>query len=1120
MTDDTAMHKHDTPASPQPTQQQAVEALFERGFALHQQGQLAQAKTAYEEVLQQQPAHSEALHLLGALAMQSNNPAQAVELMGKAIAINPNFILAHANLASALMKLNRLEEAVSSCERAIALKPDYAEAWCKRGLALHKLQRLEPALASFDHAIALKPDYADAWSNRGMVQHELDQWDAALSSFNQALTLQPDSANTHFNLEEALESYDRAIAINPCSQAMLHSNRGRVLHKLQQLEQAASSYDQAIALDANFWVAYYNKSLVLLLGGQFGPGWELYEWRWKRHGGLTERQFTQPIWTGAECLSGKTILLHGEQGFGDRIQFCRYAKLVKQLGAMVLLEVSPELSALLQGLEGVDRVLEYGQPLPAFDYHCPLLSLPRACKTELHTIPRPDAYLRCDAGKHQQWQQRLAEKTRPRIGLAWRGRASHKDDQNRSLPLAAWLPHLPKSIDYVSLQKEVSQAERELLRSCAIPHFGELLHDFSDTAALCDWMDLVLTVDSSVAHLAAAMGKPTWIVLPYAPDWRWLLNRADSPWYPSVKLYRQTEPGQWGPVLARVADDLLQVFAPVGKPLFVLPAEQVEAVFEHGFQLHQKGQLAQARAAYEEVLRMQPRHCDALHLLGAIAIQSRDPARAVELMGKAVEINPRFVEAHTNLAAALMEINRPLEALTRCNQAIAIRPDYADAHSNRGLALQQLQRLEEALNSYDQALALKPDHVDAHCNRGTVLVELHRLDEALRSYDQAIAIDPACVEAFCNRGIARKKRHHYAAALADYEQALAIAPRHLKSHFNRGLVLQNMQRLQEAMDSFDQAIAIRPDYMNAYFSKSLTCLLAGQLQQGWKLYESRWQYDGGFSPRPFAQAQWSGAEKLLGKTILLHAEQGLGDCLQFCRYAKLVKSRGARVLLEVPPPLTSLLANLEGVDAVLTKGQPLPAFDCHCPLLSLPLAFQTGLDSIPSPGAYVQSSASQRHQWSQRLGAKTRPRVGLVWTGSTLHKDDQNRSLPLTLLLHYLPASVDYVSLQKEVSPADRELLRSSAIPHFGELLHDFSDTAALCELMDVVLSVDTSVAHLVAAMGKSTWIVLPYAPDWRWLLNRDDSPWYASARLFRQTEPGQWGAVLGRVAKDLASLG
>ncbi len=250
-------------------------------------------------------------------------------------------------------------------------------------------------------------------------------------------------------------------------------------------------------------------------------------------------------------------MLHSEQGFGDTIQFCRYAASVAALGARVILEVQKGLLVLLTGLAGVAELVERGAPLPAFDYHCPLLSLPLAFQTEPDSAPGRQPYLRCDAHKLQAWSDRLGRKTKPRIGITWSGSAAHSNDGNRSIALATWLPYLSDDFEYVSLQKEVRESDRAtLLQHNELRHFGEDLQDFGDTAALCALMDVVVCVDTSVAHLSAALGRPTWVLLPRVPDWRWQLERADTPWYPSARLYRQTTRGDWNAVLARVASDL------------------------------------------------------------------------------------------------------------------------------------------------------------------------------------------------------------------------------------------------------------------------------------------------------------------------------------------------------------------------------------------------------------------------------------------------------------------------------------------------------------------------------------------------------------------------------------
>jgi hypothetical protein len=294
--------------------------------------------------------------------------------------------------------------------------------------------------------------------------------------------------------------------------------------------------------------------------GDFDRGWKEYEWRWKSvQLANSQRNFAQPLWLGKESLTGKTILLHSEQGLGDTLQFCRYIKLVSELGARVILEVYKPLSALLTRLDGVAQLVETGGPLPAVEFHCPLLSLPLAFKTGLNTIPARVSYIASNPGKVTEWRARLGKRTKPRIGLVWSGRTEHINDRNRSIPLSDLLKSLPNAYQYISLQKEIGQKDKETLGSRAdILHFGEQLADFTDTAALCELMDVVISVDTSVAHLAGAMGKAVWILLPFCPDWRWLLDRADSPWYPTATLFRQDVMGDWGGVLRKVQAELLQ----------------------------------------------------------------------------------------------------------------------------------------------------------------------------------------------------------------------------------------------------------------------------------------------------------------------------------------------------------------------------------------------------------------------------------------------------------------------------------------------------------------------------------------------------------------------------------
>lgn len=545
-------------------------------------------------------------------------------------------------------------------------------------------------------------------------------------------------------------------------------------------------------------------------------------------------------------------------------------------------------------------------------------------------------------------------------------------------------------------------------------------------------------------------------------------------------------------------------------------AQVVDKLLQRGFELHQQGHLDAARDFYEQVLAMQPRQFNALQLLGTLVSQG-NPGLAVDLLGKAIEIDPGHADVHSNRGIAFKNLARYDEAVASYDRAIALKPDYAEPHYNRGIALKDLKRFDEAVASFDRAIALRPDFYQAHTNRGVALQDLGRADEALASHDRAIALRPDYAEAHCNRGVALQSLGRLDEAVASFDQAMALNPDFAQACSNRGNVLQDLMRLDEAMASYDRAIAIQPDYAKAHLDKALGLLLLGDFDRGWKMYEWRWkaERDAGGTERP-PQTLWLGDVPISGKTILLHAEQGLGDSIQFCRYARLVGSLGANVLLEAPRALIGLFEGLEGVGTLVETGKPLPEFDLHCPLLSLPLAFKTTIDTIPTPEAYLASNPEKRQAWSERLGEKTKPRIGLVWSGSTAHRNDRNRSLALENLVAHLPGNFEYVSLQSEVREVDRKTLQGSTIRDFEGQIEDFSDTAALCDLMDLVISVDTSVAHLAGALGKTTWVLLPFMPDWRWLLDREDSPWYRSLKLYRQPRYGDWEPVLRRVAMEL----
>jgi tetratricopeptide (TPR) repeat protein len=531
------------------------------------------------------------------------------------------------------------------------------------------------------------------------------------------------------------------------------------------------------------------------------------------------------------------------------------------------------------------------------------------------------------------------------------------------------------------------------------------------------------------------------------------------------------------------------------------------------------GQLTAALVSYDRAIALQPDDAAAYNNRGAALKRLGQPDRALADYERALARQPDYAAASYNRGIVLKELGQPAAALASFDQVIALQADFAEAFYERGTVLWHLGQPAAALASLERAIALKPDEAAAYQDRGIVLHALGQSAAALASLERAIALKPDDASAYNHRGVVLTDLRQLEAALASLDRAIALKPDDAAAYNNRGIVLNALRQSDAALASLERAIALSPDYAQAYWNKSLFLLLHGDFERGWPLYEWRWQNaDLRLRRRDFAQPQWCGAASLGGRTILLHSEQGLGDTLQFCRYARLVADLGARVVLEVPGALAGLLRGLAGVERVVVKGEPLPAFDLHCPLLSLPLAFKTTLDTIPAPPAYLRADGVKVRRWRDRLGAPTAPRVGLVWSGSTGHRHDRQRSLALAQLRPYLPATCDYVSLQQAVRERDRATLEEPPrIAHYGDALTDFAETAALCELMDIVISIDTSVAHLAGALGKETWLMLPFTPDWRWLLGRTDSVWYPRVRLYRQGLDGDWTTVFEQIREDLS---
>lgn len=536
--------------------------------------------------------------------------------------------------------------------------------------------------------------------------------------------------------------------------------------------------------------------------------------------------------------------------------------------------------------------------------------------------------------------------------------------------------------------------------------------------------------------------------------------------------------------------------------------------------LHGRDDLVGAEAAYRAAVALDPRQFYALQLLGVLMTQTGRPEEALTQLDAALKLAPRLPDAHVARGDALARLRRFEEAIVAYDSALAIRPVHADSWKCRGVALNGLRRIAEALACYDRALGLKPDFVEVHALRGAALAELRRFDEAYAAIDAALALAPDSATAFVARGNMLFNSGRTEEALTCFERALECSPGEIDGWINRAAALGRLRRFDEAAASFDAALARYPDCAEAMFQRSAMRLLRGDYEGGWQDYESRWtsrqaQHRVIEAPLPI----WRG-EPLAGQTILIYEEQGYGDMLQFCRYLPELAARGADVTLLVRPALASLLHSLPGSPRIVTKVESFEGFDWQCPLLSLPLAFGTRLDNIPARVPYLAADPQRVAQWKARLGGGFK--VGISWAAS-VQGWRQGRSAPLAEFagLSRLP-DVRLLSLQKEAgveqleaTPAGMEVETLGPEYEAG----DFLETAAVVSALDLVITVDTAIAHLAGALGRPVWVALPYVADWRWLFDRADSPWYPTMRLYRQRGAGHWRSAFAGMEASLRAL-
>jgi len=1221
--------------------QAAPHPLLAEASKQHLLGALAQAETLYLSILRERAEDADALFLLGTLYLQMGALDQAITRFGRLITLYPQHVDGYFHMGFTYQEKGLLAEAEHCYQTALTLSPNHVLSRINLASLLAAQGKHQPALAHYWALTELEPQQPAHRVHCGLLYQEMGQGQAAEQALCAALAIDSrhmgallalaallveqqryaeaeryyvharmvdaQSAEAEqglgslrflqFRYAEARMHLTRAAQLKPDHPDIL-CNLGATLRKQACLDAAETVLRQALAIDPQHADAHFNLSVVLLQLGKLEEGWLEYEWRF-RIKGRTPVVHDKPVWDGSP-LAGKTILIQAEQGFGDTFNFLRYLPVLKAQGARVIFECQPGLRRLLIQCGYIDVLVERTPNfvVPSdFDVHAMLMSLPRIMQTTLETLPPTLPYLKPEAWLLQRWQARFASDTRFKVGLVWSGKLTHEDNPNRLCPIEQFAPlaAIP-GVSIYSLQKGEAAAQfRQQPWADPLNDLHDELRDFADTAAAISALDWVVTVDTSVAHLAGALGKPVWVLLSDAPDWRWLLDRDESPWYPSMRLFRQQAYHAWEAPLAKLCDELRKAVArpramhsPSG-PQALAYSPLLLGSLRQAREAQCLGNLGRAQHELDALLHSMPDHAEANLLLGELLLQQGQPEAAqvsltraqhtwpdhpllLKLLGMAAQARGECAEATRYLERALNAGNEDgatwhafgqccqqlglwAEALHAYRRTLDWQPEWAEVADKAGQLLQGMGQVEEAMEYYLRALHAQPDYFAAHFHLGNALfscgrnaaaeaslrcaMELNpryapvrnnlgvalkaagRLQEAECELLEAVRLDPAYSEAYNNLGNVLVQQDRLQAAEGAFRLALLHDPSNAQAYNNLGISLQALGAVDAALQCYDTATLLRPKFAAAHWNRALLLLLRGDYAAGFRAYE--WGFESGARLRlALGTPVWQGSVEL-GKTLLVHAEQGFGDTLQFVRFLRFAKPRVGRLVLCCQAALVNLLAHsllkMGWVDAVVSETADLPAHDCSCALMSLPHILGNGATDLGMEAAYLQADPLHlerlTHFDCQQPGLK----VGLVWAGLPTHQNNQRRSIGITPFKRLLQIpELHFYSLQK--GPAEVELEEvGKLVRDLAPQIEDFADTAAAIAQLDLVITVDTAVAHLAGAMGKPAWVLLPFAPDWRWGLKQSASAWYPTLKLFRQTQCGLWKDVFDQVALELANL-
>ncbi|MEI7474855.1 MAG: tetratricopeptide repeat protein [bacterium] len=1041
--------------------------------------------------------NAEDYNVLGVNYSQSGNYDMAIESFKKVVELNPKSIAAYNNLGITYLKNNDIDAAIKCYKKVLNIAPKNAIVHNNLGNAYARLEELDLAIEHYNKALKIDENYVDVFTSLGCVYNQLGEYELAIKNLEKAIELKPDN----------IEAYN---------------NLGISYYETRQFELAIKYYEKAIELNPDFAEANSNLSHLYLLKGDYLKGFELYDWRFLKKDNLKNLNIPvlkTPMWDGISSLKNKTIYVYYEQGFGDTIMFARCLPYLHAMGAKVLFKPQPQLFELFKNCdlraEIVDPSISDDELI--YDEHTSLLRLPYLFKITLDDIPLRRGYLKAYGDKVQEYKLNYFNNKNFKVGIFWQG--NPKGIKKRAAKLLDFLPLANNpNLKLYSLQKGfgIEQLE-EIPEGIEIVNLGETFQSYSYTAAAIENLDLVITIDTSVAHLAAALGKPTWVILHTNHEWRWLLDRNDTPWYKTVRLFKQKNKDNWSELFSEVSEELNNIVANNS-----LITNQIEEYKNIALNSLNNSDFNNAIDYFRKMIELDSDNFMPYFYLGNTYNQLNKNNEAIEFYLKAIELNPTLGSIHTNIAITYVKENKFKQAIEHYKKSIEFNPYNADTFMYLGVAQQSTEEFDESIESIKKALELDPNHYESYIQIANTYELKEDYETAIVYYEKAINLNPDNIAAYNNLGVVYFKLEEYDLAILNYKKSLEINPDYVETYINLGVVHFLRRDLIKARECYNKAIELNPDMPEAYINTAATYLIEKNFEEGWKYYEWRFKKKNArnlYLPKT-NKPLWDGKNPE-NKTIYVYYEQGFGDTLMFARYLPYLNSLGAKVIFKPQAPLVSLLRQSDLNSEIIGTFVEDDSFeyDAHIPLMSLPNVLKTNIDTIPYPEGYLKSEPEKVQEYKEKYFNNDKFKVGIFWQGNP--KGMKKRASKLE---HFLPLAdipnVKLYSLQKGFGIEQlEELPKNVDIVNMGAVFKSYSDTAAAIENLDLVITIDTSVAHLSASLQKPTWIALHSDHEWRWFLDEDTTPWYKSARLFKQKNKDNWNELFQRISLELSNL-